>query len=47
MAAQKAEAELLWLKNQLHPHFLFNTLNNISSLILIDGFYSRREDWHS
>jgi hypothetical protein len=38
MAAQKAEAELHWLKNQLHPHFLFNTLNNISSLILIDGF---------
>lgn len=38
MAAQKTEAELHWLKNQLNPHFLFNTLNNISSLILIDGF---------
>lgn len=37
MAAQKTEAELNWLKNQLNPHFLFNTLNNISSLILIDG----------
>ena len=31
-----AEAELTWLKNQLNPHFLFNTLNNISSLVAID-----------
>ncbi len=34
---QKAEAELVWLKNQLNPHFLFNTLNNISSLVQIDA----------
>ena len=34
---QEVEAELAWLKNQINPHFLFNTLNNISSLVQIDG----------
>jgi sensor histidine kinase YesM len=30
----KAEAEIQLLKGQLHPHFLFNSLNNIYSLAL-------------
>jgi len=34
---QRSESELQNLKNQLNPHFLFNTLNNIYSLIAIDG----------
>ena len=32
---ERTEAELKNLKNQLNPHFLFNTLNNIYSLIAI------------
>ena len=29
IAREKANAELQLLKAQIHPHFLFNTLNNI------------------
>jgi two-component system, LytTR family, sensor kinase len=33
MAKEKLQSELALLKNQVNPHFLFNTLNNIDSLI--------------
>lgn len=36
------QAELENLKSQLNPHFLFNTLNNIYSLIQIDGERARQ-----
>jgi LytS/YehU family sensor histidine kinase len=34
LAEAKAQSDLELLKRQLHPHFLFNTLNNIYSLSL-------------
>ncbi|WP_346861496.1 sensor histidine kinase [uncultured Draconibacterium sp.] len=34
MAEEKTAAELNFLKAQIHPHFLFNTLNNLYTLIL-------------
>ena len=33
LEAQLAQAQLDSLRNQLHPHFLFNTLNNIVGLV--------------
>jgi LytS/YehU family sensor histidine kinase len=34
LAREKLEAELNFLKSQVHPHFLFNTLNNLYALTL-------------
>jgi two-component sensor histidine kinase len=36
LEGQVAKAHLLALKNQLQPHFLFNTLHSISALMLTD-----------
>lgn len=33
----KAEAELAALKNQIDPHFMFNSLNTLTHLIKVDG----------
>ncbi|MBO3699188.1 sensor histidine kinase [Roseivirga sp. E12] len=40
------EAELMILKNQINPHFLFNALNNIRSLILSDQERARQMVTH-
>lgn len=34
LVQQKVEAELKYLRNQVQPHFLFNTLNNIYGMVL-------------
>lgn len=33
LKAQLAQAQLQMLKSQIHPHFLFNTLNTVSALV--------------
>lgn len=40
------EAELMILKNQINPHFLFNALNNIRALILSDQEKARKMITH-
>ena len=39
---QKAEAELQNLRNQINPHFLLNTLNNIYALVSFDSEKAQR-----
>ena len=34
MEHEKTQSELVHLRSQLNPHFLFNTLNNIDTLVL-------------
>lgn len=38
--AKHREVELAFLKNQVHPHFLFNTLNNLYALSLQNSKYA-------
>lgn len=40
--SNKLEEELKFLKNQINPHFLFNTLNNLYSLILNNNPASKK-----
>ena len=42
LAKAKSEAELQNLKNQINPHFLLNTLNNIYALIEFDPEKARQ-----
>lgn len=46
LKAALQEAELMVLKNQINPHFLFNALNNIRSLILVEPDKARQMVTH-
>ncbi|EJP6472204.1 histidine kinase [Clostridium botulinum] len=41
LAQEVSKAELKMLRNQIHPHFLFNTLNTIASFCRIDPIKAR------
>jgi len=43
---EKLTTELTFLKDQISPHFFFNTLNNIYSLIEIDGADAQKAVLH-
>jgi two-component system, LytTR family, sensor kinase len=43
---QKLHAELELLKNQLQPHFLFNTLNNLYAMVLTNDKHAGRAVLH-
>lgn len=42
LEATISQVKLQTLKGQLHPHFLFNTLNSISSLIIINPDHAQK-----
>ena len=42
LARENVEAEMYYLKYQINPHFLMNTLNNIHALIDIDAKMAKR-----
>ena len=42
LARENVEAEMYYLKYQINPHFLMNTLNNIHALIDIDAKSAKR-----
>lgn len=46
LSKAKAEAELEALKNQIDPHFMFNSLNSLSYLIDIDPMRARQFTEH-
>ena len=46
LEAQATSAQLAMLRYQLNPHFLFNTLNSISTLVLLKQTEPGQRDAH-